>query len=72
MPHITVDETQAQLIRESEEPVEVRDENGQCLGYLSHGFTEDDLAEAERRSQSKGPWYTTAEVLEHLRSLKAQ
>ncbi len=32
-------------------------------------FTSEEVAEAERRADSPGPWYTTAEVLAHLHSL---
>jgi len=32
-------------------------------------FTPEEVAEAVRRIDSLGPWYTTKEVLEHLKSL---
>ena len=35
-------------------------------------FTPEEIAEAERRLDAPGPWYTTKEVLDHLRSLENQ
>jgi hypothetical protein len=32
-------------------------------------FTPEEIAAAERESESLGPWYSTKEVLDHLRSL---
>lgn len=32
-------------------------------------FTAEEIAAAERESESSGPWYSTQEVLDHLRSL---
>jgi hypothetical protein len=36
---------------------------------LRSAFTPEEIAEAEKRLQSEGPWYTTEEVLAHLRSV---
>ena len=33
-------------------------------------FTPEEIAAAETAAQSPGPWYTTREVLDHLRSLE--
>lgn len=72
MPHIILDDEQAKIIAQAKGSVEIRDRSGRCLGYLSHGFTAEEIAEAERRAASDGPWYTTQQVLEHLRSLEAK
>jgi hypothetical protein len=32
-------------------------------------FSPEEIAAAEKEADSPGPWYTTKEVLEHLRSL---
>ncbi len=32
-------------------------------------FTREEIEQAEKRANSGGPWYTTAEVLAHLRAL---
>jgi len=69
MAHIVLDEEQSRIVSESQGDVEIRDSSGQPLGYLTHGFTPEEIAEAKRRAKSDGPWHTTAEVLEHLQSL---
>ena len=66
MNDIVVDERQAKLIAESRDVVEIRDPQGRCVGYVSHGFGEEDIAEARRRLASDEPRYTTQEVLESL------
>jgi hypothetical protein len=35
-------------------------------------FTPEEIAEAERAANSPGPWYTTKEVLEYLKSLETE
>ncbi len=59
-------------------PVEVCDEQGNVIGTFrprldpaKYGPLEPQISEEEleRRMKSNGPWYTTAEVLEHLRKL---
>lgn len=71
MVQLIVDDDQARLIRESAEPVEIVDRTGNRIGILNwgHEWTPEELAEAERRARSDGPWHTTQEVLDHLKSL---
>ena len=69
MPHITVDDEQARIISESAES-EIGDRSGKHLGYVVHGFTDDDIAIAKARMASDEPRYTTREVLDHIRSLE--
>lgn len=70
MSHIIVDDEQAKLIREAAENVEIRDRNGKHLGYVTNGWTEEDIAIAKERLASDEPRYTTREVLDHLESLE--
>jgi hypothetical protein len=70
MSHIIVDDEQAKLISEATDRIEVYDAQGRCLGYVTHGFTEEDVAVARARLASSQPRYTTQEVLDHLRSLE--
>jgi hypothetical protein len=72
MLHIVVDEEQAKIISESSERIEIRDRNGRHLGYVTQGVSEEDIAIAKERMASDEPRYTTAEVLDHLRSLEQQ
>jgi len=68
MPHIVVDDEQAKIIFESAESIEIRDRRGKHLGYVAHGFTDEDIAVARERMASDEPRLTTGQVLDHLRS----
>ena len=72
MSHIVVDDAQARIISESACSREIRDRNGRHLGYVAHGFSEEDLAIAKQRMTSPEPCSTTREVLDHLESLERQ
>jgi hypothetical protein len=72
MPHIVVDNQQAKLISEATGDIEIRDPQGRHLGYVAHGFSDEDIAIARRRLESDLPRYSTREVLDHLRSLERQ
>ncbi len=68
MPHIVVDDEQARVISESVESIEIRDRSGKHLGYVAHGFAEEDVAIAKERRASNEPRFTTREVLGHIES----
>jgi hypothetical protein len=70
VPHIIVDDEQAKIIAESADGIEIRDRNGNRLGYIVHGFTDEDIAIAKQRLGSDEPRFTTEQVIEHLRSLE--
>jgi hypothetical protein len=70
MPHIIVDDEQAELIAKSANPLEIRDRQGRYLGYVAHGFSDEDFALAKKRLASDEPRLTTRQVLDHLRSLE--
>jgi hypothetical protein len=72
MPHIVVDDQQAKLISEATGDIEIRDPRGRHLGYVAHGFSDEDIAIARQRLESDLPRYSTREVLDHLRSLERQ
>ena len=72
MAHIVVDDQQAKLIFEATESVEIRDGRGTHLGFVAHGFTDEDIAVAKQRIGSKEPRYTTQQVLDHIHSLEAK
>ena len=67
---IVLNEEQARVIAEARDGVELRDNSGRHLGFVSHGVTQEEIDEAKRRAASDEPRYTTDEVLEHLRSLE--
>jgi hypothetical protein len=70
MPHITVDDEQAEVILKSSSNLEIRDRQGRCIAYVTHGVTKEDIELAKQRLASDEPRFTTHEVLEYLRSLE--
>ncbi len=71
MTKITLTEQQARLLAMANggEIILVNSE-GKHLGVVQQPvFTEEEVADAEGRANSGGPWYTTEQVLAHLRSL---
>lgn len=72
MPQIIVNDQQAKLILEAREAIAIFDQQGRQLGYVGHGFTQEDVAIAQHRLNSNEPRYTTQQVLDHLRSLEGQ
>jgi hypothetical protein len=70
MPHIVVDDEQAKLIVAVTDSIEIRDRNGHHLGYVAHGFTDDDLNIAKQRQSSDEPRISTKQVLDHLKSIE--
>jgi hypothetical protein len=66
-------------LADAKDLVALRRPDGSFLGWISPGtnfiipnecpFTPEEIAAAEREAESGGPWHTTQEVLEHLRSL---
>ena len=72
MQHLIVSDEQARIISQSSEGIEIRDRNGKCLGYVAHGFSDEDITIAKDRMASDEPRHTTREVLNHLRSLERE
>ncbi len=69
MAHIILTDDQVRAVQIATGTVEVRDQRGALLGYLSRPPSDAEIAEARRRLRSEGPWYTTQQVLDHLDSL---
>jgi hypothetical protein len=73
MVQIVVDATSAGQIQGSKGPVEILGPEGVHLGYVRRSLhSPEEIQEALRRSNDGGPWYTTEQVLAHLRSLEGQ
>jgi len=71
MVQIVVDAEQAKRISDAQGTVEIIGPDGQHLGYVRQRFfTPEEVREAVQRADDGGPWYTTEEVLAHLRSLE--
>lgn len=77
MAELIVSDEQARMLSKTGGVVVLKDQQGNVVGGayrtgrvdLKKVFTPEQIAEAKRRSQSKGPWLTTSQVLEHLRTL---
>jgi hypothetical protein len=72
MPHITLTEEQARVVAGATEPIILRDTNGELLAVIPPPWSHAEIAEAQRRWNSDAPRHTTAQVIEHLRSLGAE
>jgi hypothetical protein len=72
MTRIILNDEQVQSVRQATDTVELCDQSGILLGYVTRKIkaTPEELAEARRRLSSEGPWHTTAEVLGRLRALE--
>ncbi len=80
MTQIVLTNEQEGILAAACEPVAVRRPDGSIAGFVSPKpkavtpkeplFTPEEIAEAERRIDSPGPWYTIKDVLEHLRSME--
>lgn len=70
MTQIVLNDEQVKTVQSATGAVEVRDRHGNLLGYVARRTTEAEIAEAKRRLESDGPWYTTQQVLDHLKSLE--
>ena len=69
MHHIVLEDAQAELIRRASSIIEIRDCHGRCLGYVAHGFTDEDITVAMQRMASNQLRYSTRDVLHHLELL---
>ena len=74
MSQIILSDQQADVVIHATERVQVTDPSGKLLGYLTVLSSEEAeiIAECKRRLAEPGPRYTTAQVLEHLNSLRPQ
>ena len=69
MTQIILNKEQVQALQGATDGVQFRDAEGNLLGYIARPFTSERIADAKRRAESDGPWYTTEQVLKHLASL---
>jgi hypothetical protein len=80
MNEIILTPEQASILSSADGLVAIRRPDGSFLGWVSPStnfilpqvcpFTPEEIAAAELRLDAPGPWYTTKEVLEHLKSLE--
>lgn len=72
MAQIVVSDEQARIIAETGGVVEIRDREGNLLGCVAQGVSEEDVTLALQSLRSDEPRYSTAQVLAHLMSLNSQ
>jgi hypothetical protein len=72
MSQVILTQEQADLIVQSHDAVQLRDPQGNVVGYVNRDvdFTDEEIAEAKRRMKLGGTCYTTEQVIEYLRSLE--
>jgi hypothetical protein len=80
MQEIVLSAEQLAVLSSAKGLVAIRRPDGSFVGWISPSsnfiipnecpFTPEEIAQAEADAQGPGPWYTTQEVLEHLRSLE--
>ena len=77
MAELFVTDEQARIICGADAAIPIRDSEGKVIGHAisvtsesgSSVLTEEQVTEAEKRLDSDGHWYSTAQVLDHLRGL---
>lgn len=81
MTQIILTPEQAAILDAAVEPVRICHPDRSIAGWITStmhltprnpGLTADEIAQAERRIDSPGPWSTTKEVLDQLRSLEGR
>jgi hypothetical protein len=70
MVQIVVTAEQAKQLGESREPIEIVDQDGNKIGYYTQPFTNAEIVEAKRRSDSESGGRTTQQVLDRLSSME--
>jgi len=71
MTQLVLTEEQSKLAATAGHSLQVQDSNGNVLGTFSPFWTEEELVEARSRLASKQSRYTTAQLLDYLRSLRS-
>lgn len=81
MSQITLTPEQAGVLSQGNYPIAIRHPDGSTVAYLTRAgnlysgsgpeFSTIEIAAAEEALKSNGPWYSTQEVLDHLRSLES-
>jgi hypothetical protein len=70
MIKIVLSDEQAKAVANAAGAIELRDHQGRLIGLVSPSPSSAEIAEAKRRLNSAGPWYTTEQVINHLQSLE--
>jgi hypothetical protein len=78
MIQIVLDDEQAKALAVANGEIKLLDQHGRTLGYVARNcipgvvFSTEEIAAAKRSPADGGPRYTTAQVIDHLRSLESR
>ena len=72
MVQLVVTAEQAKQLGKSGEPIEIVDQEGNRIGYYTQPFTNAEIAEAKRRSESECGGRTTQEVLDRISKMESK
>jgi hypothetical protein len=72
MVQIVVTAEQARQLGKSGEPIEIVDQEGNRIGFYTQPFTNAEIAEAKRRSESENGGRTTQEVLDRISKMESE
>ena len=72
MTQIILDQAQAEVVAKANEPGEVRGPIGILRGHIEPELTASEIQALKQKLTSPAKWYTTEQVLDHLRSLELQ
>lgn len=74
MTQIILNDDQVQSVRQATDTVELCDQSGILLGYVTRKVmaTPEEIAEALKRAASPGPWHSTQQFLARLRAVDQQ
>jgi hypothetical protein len=72
MVQLVVTAKQAKQLGKSGEPIEIVDREGNRIGYYTQPFTNAEIAEAKRRSESESGGRTTQEVLDRISKMESK
>jgi hypothetical protein len=70
MVQVILSKEQALQLERACEAVELLDPEGRSLGIVTTRLTAAQIEAGQKLARSDGPWYSTAEVLQHLESLE--
>jgi hypothetical protein len=72
MVQLILNDEQAQVLATALQPIQVCDAKGNVLRIIPPIWTEADIVEAKKTLATEKTWYTTEQVLAHLRALEQQ
>lgn len=72
MTQLVLTDDQLRTVLNATDQVLLCDQYGNLVGLVTLPFNAAEIEEAQRRHESQGPWFSTDEVLQRLRSLEQE